>query len=125
LTLAGPNVTYRAFRFPWHGAPTTSPDLVVETEGKSRVLYFSWNGATEVASYRLFGGSSEENLSLLATKTKTGFETTHTIADPLLIQCYYQVVPLDHQGNAMTASEVVYSGAPCNHAQFLPMVVSP
>jgi hypothetical protein len=125
LTLGGPNVTYRVFRFPWHGTPTTSPDLVVETEGKTRLLYYSWNGATEVASYRIYGGSSETNLSLLATKTKTGFETTQTIVDPQLIQCYYQVVPLDQQGNAMTASKVVYTGAPCNHAQFLPMVVSP
>jgi hypothetical protein len=124
MTLAGPNVTYRAFRFPWHGAPATSPDLVVETEGKTRTLYFSWNGATEVASYRLYGGSSEGNLSLLATRTKTGFETSQTIADPLLIQCYYQVVPLDQQGTAMTASEVVYSGEPCNHAQFLPLVIT-
>jgi Arylsulfotransferase (ASST) len=124
LTLASPNTSYRAFRFPWHGSPETPPDLVVQTDGAARTLYFSWNGATEISSYQIYGGNSADHLSLLVTQAKTGFETIRTLADPLNIVCYFQVVPVDQQGNAMRASNVIYTGAPCNSAQFLPMIVA-
>ena len=50
--------SYRAFRFPWVGRPTDRPALAV----RSRALYASWNGATEVASWQLLEGPSASEL---------------------------------------------------------------
>jgi len=63
--------TYRAFRFPWVGHPAAKPDLVVD-KGKA---YVSWNGATQVASWRLVDGSGKK----LADAKKHDFETTLSV----------------------------------------------
>ena len=54
--------SYRAFRFPWVGRPSGRPALVA----RGGMLYASWNGATEVASWRVLGGE---------TVARAGFET--------------------------------------------------
>jgi len=54
--------SYRAFRFPWVGRPSDRPALVA----RGGMLYASWNGATEVASWRVLGGE---------TVARAGFET--------------------------------------------------
>jgi hypothetical protein len=59
--------SYRAYRFAWTGHPRDKPALVV-SGGKA---YVSWNGATQVASWRLVDGSGKK----LGEATKTNFET--------------------------------------------------
>jgi hypothetical protein len=39
------------------------------------VVYASWNGATEVASWRVLAGSSPTTLAPVSNAPKTGFET--------------------------------------------------
>ena len=41
--------SYRAYRMPWSGRPSTPPDVVL----RDGVLWASWNGATDVASWRV------------------------------------------------------------------------
>ena len=41
--------SYRAYKFVWHGHPTDSPAVAVRDDK----MYVSWNGATEVARWRL------------------------------------------------------------------------
>jgi len=41
-------------------------------------VYVSWNGATGVNSWRVFGGSSAAALKPVATASKSGFETAIT-----------------------------------------------
>src|SRR5215212_5985333 len=49
--------SYRAFRFPWKGESQTRPAVVAESgEGDEVKLYVSWNGATEVATWRVLAG---------------------------------------------------------------------
>ena len=38
-------------------------------------MYVSWNGATEVATWRVHAGKRESSLSTVATQPRTGFET--------------------------------------------------
>jgi hypothetical protein len=38
-------------------------------------VHTSWNGATEVASWRLLAGPSQQQLAPVATAVRTGFET--------------------------------------------------
>jgi hypothetical protein len=67
---------YRAFRLPWLGRPHEPPRLVAHTASGRRLLYASWNGATEVAAWRLEAGSRRNVLQAALTKQKKGFETS-------------------------------------------------
>ncbi len=50
--------SYRCFRFPWQAQPTTAPASSVDPPAGGMVTaYASWNGATEVASWEVLGGS--------------------------------------------------------------------
>ena len=66
---------YRAFRFPWKGHPVTPPRLAAGIAAGKRGLFASWNGATEVASWRLRYGPSAGNLQDGQETPRTGFET--------------------------------------------------
>ncbi len=70
--------SYRAYRLPWSGHPTGTPALsVLETPAGhgGAVAYASWNGATDVASWRLLAGPTPAKLKPLANAPKAGFET--------------------------------------------------
>jgi hypothetical protein len=67
--------SYRAFRFTWTGLPTTRPALALRPDGDETTVYASWNGATEVASWRILAGSDAAHLSPVARVAKAGFET--------------------------------------------------
>jgi Arylsulfotransferase (ASST) len=73
---------YRALRFPWVGRPTDSPRAVV----RSGAVYASWNGATEVAAWRIEPGGTAVR--------RTGFETVLPLRSG-------RVVALDAQGRAL------------------------
>jgi Arylsulfotransferase (ASST) len=67
--------SYRALRFPWTGRPDVPPALVAVRTAGEPMLYASWNGATEVAAWRLLAGSSEAALRPVTTRPSAGFET--------------------------------------------------
>jgi hypothetical protein len=100
-------VSYRAFRFPWQGFPDTLPALAYKTDGNGILLGYSWNGATEVAAYRLFGGSSPQSLNPIEEQPKTDFETQSQLRDLPPGECYFQVAALDKQGKEMARSQVI------------------
>ena len=49
---------YRAFRFPWSGRPLSPPAVLasLNNTGEETIVHASWNGATEVASWRVLAG---------------------------------------------------------------------
>lgn len=53
-TLPRGGENYRTLRFPWRGRPDDSPVAVV----RNGTVYASWNGATDVAAWRLEPGGS-------------------------------------------------------------------
>jgi EmrB/QacA subfamily drug resistance transporter len=66
-----PDMSYRAYLQRWVGKPLTKPSVTVR-HGKGRTLvYVSWNGATQVARWRVraAGGAT------LASAARSGFET--------------------------------------------------
>ncbi|KAJ5690407.1 hypothetical protein N7462_004799 [Penicillium macrosclerotiorum] len=65
--------TYRAYRYPWTGRPSTKPDAVACPNGKNgkTAVYVSWNGATDVESWKVYSGSKVKQ-----TAVRNGFETT-------------------------------------------------
>lgn len=73
--------SYRAYRFPWTGSPLTRPAMAaaVSPGGGVRV-WVSWNGATEVAWWRVLGGSAAGRLRPLKMSRVAGFETMITLS---------------------------------------------
>ncbi len=69
--------SYRAYRFPWTGTPASTPAIAAAAAGTGRPVsvYASWNGATEVASWRVLAGPSPTQLTDIASAPKSGFET--------------------------------------------------
>jgi hypothetical protein len=67
---------YRAFRLPWSGLPAQAPALAMTGAGRGLRAYVSWNGATEVASWQLLAGASEDALSPVARTFARGFESS-------------------------------------------------
>jgi hypothetical protein len=92
--------SYRAFRFPWVGRPADRPSL----EARARVLYASWNGATEVASWQLLEGAGAQDLRPGSSVPRTGFETALT---PAAQTRSAAVVALDRRGASLGRSPVV------------------
>ncbi|HYH89813.1 MAG TPA: arylsulfotransferase family protein [Solirubrobacteraceae bacterium] len=71
--------SYRAYRMPWVGLPRSRPKVAAADEpGAGTDAYMSWNGATEVATWELFAGSSASSLRSVATVPRRGFETKIT-----------------------------------------------
>jgi Arylsulfotransferase (ASST) len=70
--------SYRSFLFDWVGNPPESEMAVVVRPAEAAGLltaWVSWNGATEVATWRVNGGPSRTAMSTLTTAPKVGFET--------------------------------------------------
>lgn len=66
---------YRVLRFPWSGTPSIPPQLVA----KGRVVYASWNGATDLASWRLRTGTSAATLNDAGETVVRAFETAFRV----------------------------------------------
>ena len=65
--------SYRAYRLPWVGRPLTRPKVAAADEpGATTDAYMSWNGATEVATWELFAGSSASTLESVGTRRGAG-----------------------------------------------------
>lgn len=96
--------SYRALRFPWYGQPLTHPAVAVAPRAHGRaIVWASWNGATNVAAWRLLGGSSANSLHTLATKPRHSFETAIILGKR---PRYIRVQALDGHGGLLGASSL-------------------
>src|SRR6476469_3047669 len=96
--------SYRAYRLPWVGRPLTRPKVAAADEpGATTDAYMSWNGATEVATWELFAGSSASTLKSVGTAPRRGFETK--IASPGVPR-FGQARARDAAGNVLSTSAV-------------------
>jgi EmrB/QacA subfamily drug resistance transporter len=71
----GPDLSYRETLEPWVGLPLTAPVGAARQADGGTTVYASWNGATQVASWRVLAGSGAGRLTAVRTAAKTGFET--------------------------------------------------
>jgi hypothetical protein len=69
---------------------------------KRGYAYASWNGATEVAAWRLEAGPTAGALAAAGTERRTGFETT--IPKPKGTR-YVRVTALDKHGKTLGVSK--------------------
>ncbi len=92
---------YRAFRFPWKGAPAAPPLLAAGAAARKRGLFASWNGATEVAAWQLRYGLSSTRLGDGRVTQRSGFET---FIDRPPGARWAQVIALDTNGKQLGRS---------------------
>jgi hypothetical protein len=95
--------SYRAYRLPWSGQPSDSPALAVVRSGAGARVYASWNGATQLASWRVLAGSSPTSLAPVASAARSGFETAIGVPK-LTTGAYVAVQALDASGAVIGAS---------------------
>jgi EmrB/QacA subfamily drug resistance transporter len=101
----GPDLTYRAIKIPptvFVGSPLTKPDGAVRQVHGKPTVYASWNGATQVASWRVLAGSSEDQLTAVTTVAKSGFETAIPVSQDYKV---YKLQALDANGNVLGTSK--------------------
>jgi hypothetical protein len=94
------NTTYRAYVSPWRGRPSTRPSVASSTVGQSERVYASWNGATDVAQWRVLGGPSANSLAPVALAPTQGFETAVRIVPT----AYLAVQALARGGRVLATS---------------------
>ncbi|HUY30841.1 MAG TPA: arylsulfotransferase family protein [Acidimicrobiales bacterium] len=96
--------SYRAFRFPWTGRPTSPPALAAERAGAATIrAYASWNGATGVERWDVLAGPSASQLEVVGRARRTGFETDMTAHSP---GDHVAVQALDASGRVLGRSSV-------------------
>lgn len=104
MNLTGfPVASYRAYRTAWTGRPTTRPAVAAHSTASGLVVYASWNGATEVRSWRVLAGSSSGTLRRATVAERTGFETAISLPDAR----YVSVEALADDGRVLGASVAV------------------
>jgi hypothetical protein len=96
--------SYRAFAANWTGIPDERPAAVAQRSRSGAVVYVSWNGATEVASWKVYAGSKENRLTQAASRRRTGFETAIPVPHD---GPYFEAEALDAHGRILGRSSVI------------------
>ncbi len=104
------NVYYRAYRHPWSARPATPPTALASLNNTSEetIVHMSWNGATEVASWRVLAGSGPNALQARDTAPAAGFETSAILPTEY---AYVAVQALDSAGRTIGTSKTVKVGS--------------
>jgi len=101
--------SYRTFVFAWNGQPAQPPAVAaVALPGAhgGASVYASWNGATEVAQWRVLAGASSTAMIPASTAPKTGFETAISLPGAS-VGTYVAVQALNSAGALIRASQAV------------------
>ncbi len=102
-----PTTSYRAYRFPWSAQPPTTPALNIRPnpDGTMQVSA-SWNGATDVAAWRVLSGAGN-SLRALGNVPTHGFETSIAVhsGNPS-----FAVQALGAAGNTLAGSGTANAG---------------
>lgn len=106
LDLGPGHDSYRAFRYPWQGLPADPPALVAKRRASTGkvTLYVSWNGATEVAHWRVSVGPRATDLRPVGVARRRGFETAIALRTA---EGYAKVTAHDAAGRRLAASKAV------------------
>jgi hypothetical protein len=102
--------SYRAFRFPWRGRPQVPPALLANLNNTSEetIAHMSWNGATEVAAWRVLAGERPQALRAQTTIAASDFESSTILPKKY---AYVTVQALDSAGHVLGASREARVGS--------------
>jgi hypothetical protein len=94
---------YRAYRLSWHATPATPPSTTFAAAGTGSLVHAIWNGATDVAHWRVLAGSSPDHLRPVASADWNGLDTAIAIATQ---PKFVQVVALNAEGETIGRSSI-------------------
>jgi EmrB/QacA subfamily drug resistance transporter len=97
----GSDLSYRATLEQWVGLPLSSPAGAARQTDGGTTVYASWNGATQVVSWRVLAGAGAGRMAAVARAPRSGFETA--IPVPRGYQSF-EVQALDAGGRVIGAS---------------------
>jgi Arylsulfotransferase (ASST) len=97
-----PDINYRTYVQSWTGTPFFPPTGAVRNNGGKATVYASWDGDTQVVSWRVLAGSSAKSLKAIASKTKSGFETSIPLTSSSKV---YEVQALDAHRHVLGTSK--------------------
>ena len=105
-------VFYRAFRYPWEATPASPPAIAANANntGEETIVHASWNGATNVASWRVLAGNSASTVEPIETIPDSGFESSAELPpDPRALKspkpyAYAEVQALSSAGKVLGSS---------------------
>jgi EmrB/QacA subfamily drug resistance transporter len=97
----GPDLSYRATLADWVGLPLSPPSGAARDEPRGSAIYASWNGATQVSSWKVLAGTSTGDLSVVASGPKTGFETRLVVKGTFSV---YEVEAVNSGGQVLGRS---------------------
>jgi hypothetical protein len=104
-TLPGSDDTYRGYRFQWTSHPDTLPTAIAQHAGRRKTtVHAIWNGATEVARWRILAGRSAAKLSPVRTVAWNGLDTTTKVGG---VPKELQIVALDARGSVIAMSKPI------------------
>jgi hypothetical protein len=93
---------FRTYLSPWSGQPQSTPSVLATVSGGGAVsVAVSWNGATQVASWRVLAGAAPGSLTDVATVPKAGFQTSTVVH---AVGPYFAVEALDGGGAVLATS---------------------
>ena len=97
--------TYRAYRESWSAEPESDPIATGQRNADgTTTVHALWNGATDVAAWRVLAGSDAKALAPVATAAWAGLDTAVTVSGtPKVVE----VVALDARGRVIERSEPV------------------
>jgi hypothetical protein len=98
--------SYRSVRFPWSGRPLSPPATVAELNNtrEETIVHASWNGATDLAAWRVLAGGGPGALQARATIPASDFESSTILPKKY---AYVQAQALDRAGRVLGSSPAV------------------
>jgi len=106
-----PDINYRTYVQRWVGIPYFPPSGAVRNNGGKATVYASWDGDTQVVGWRVLGGRSAQSLKTVATKAKSGFETTIPLTSTYKA---YKVQALGPKNKVLGTSKAFPTSSPNN-----------
>jgi hypothetical protein len=97
-----PDLTGWAWVQRWVGTPLYPPSGAVRSSRGTTTVYASWNGATQVAAWRVLGGSNSKHLHAVVRQRKSGFETAIALSKSFGV---YEVQALNGGGKVIGTSK--------------------
>jgi hypothetical protein len=97
--------SYRAFTFDWAGRPEGKPAVVARANpARGSVVFVSWNGATDVATWTILAGKNPSALTAVGSQPRDGFETVVSVNSE---GPYFAVTAQDAGGSQLGRSATV------------------
>jgi hypothetical protein len=98
--------SYRSVRSPWSGHPLSAPAIAARLNNthEETVVHASWNGATDLAGWRVLAGGRPGTLQARATIPASDFEISTILPKKY---AYVQAQALDRGGRVLGSSPAV------------------